>query len=277
MANNAAPACQDCSNPCISKQSNSANNPGRLFWSCSPNCKGFQGWCDEEPRQSGGSRGRSYGSSHGTRQSNLSLQTGGMGQRGGYGQQQRGRGMGAGQRGGYGQQRGGSGGSNASPGFQFSHPTKPGGSFTPSPWEKPYVTATPGYAQPDDICDDGGMDIDVQQQSNAAAAAHDTTAPGAGANAATDAALQWFQQLSDALTDLRSVCTREFEHNKVSKASQNAYDTKVLNQIENIVAQLRDVIDIQKKQQDHLDAMTRWIQEHVEAQDAKKKATPAKK
>lgn len=44
-----------------------------------------------------------------------------------------------------------------------------------------------------------------------------------------------------------------------------------------LISQFRELIEIQKKQQDQMTAITAWIQEHVEAQESKKKATPAKK
>lgn len=48
------------------------------------------------------------------------------------------------------------------------------------------------------------------------------------------------------------------------------------NQIGELITQFKEINAIQKKQQEHLEAVTGWIQKHVEEQEAKKK-TPAKK
>lgn len=53
---------------------------------------------------------------------------------------------------------------------------------------------------------------------------------------------------------------------------------RVVAQIGDLNHQLKEIIEIHKTQQIHLEAVTAWIQKHEEAQDAKKKApTSAKK
>lgn len=52
--------------------------------------------------------------------------------------------------------------------------------------------------------------------------------------------------------------------------------TKVFDFNEKLIAQFKEITETQKKQQEHLEAVTKWIQEHVEAMEARKKV-PAKK
>lgn len=55
-----------------------------------------------------------------------------------------------------------------------------------------------------------------------------------------------------------------------------SYNSILNNQVGEMLKQFKEITEIQKKQQEHLEAVTKWIQEHVEAMEARKKI-PVKK
>ena len=47
--------CSGCEQVLIKRTSQTAANPGREFWACPGRCKGWRGWCDAPPINSGDS------------------------------------------------------------------------------------------------------------------------------------------------------------------------------------------------------------------------------
>ena len=107
------------------------------------------------------------------------------------------------------------------------------------------------------------MELDVQQSQPVIAREPVASAPLAGSVPALDATLQ--QQLKDLENHLRMV-----DENTIARF------TRIFDFNDKLINQFKEIAELQKKQQEHLDAVTGWIQKHVEEQEAKKK-TPAKK
>lgn len=229
-----------CGQFAVVKQSNKDNeNKGRSFFAC-PNPQEtscrFFCWSEDDPYEA----------------LQRQMARNARGSSGNYYSQQRGGAVGGfSQRGGLARAQNSRGGFNGG-----NNAARPGGNFVgqqQSPWEKPYSVVPP--ATNDYSNQSSSMEVDVpnnQQHSGGSVSDVPAAARGGHASGNADALCQRVDRCERSLTELMELMNK------------------------NMSGILTDVKTQLEHQQGHMEAITKWIQSHVEEQDAKKK-TQAKK